>query len=232
MITHKSMNDTKEAPLKNYEKVCTVRSTILLFVISLIFIFYVSIQFLLSLNFLIIGSLNEIYIVSMVIFIISFLLYVYYFYSAINKLSSHINSSTNIITEIVMTNNLANDHYLLQELNGIKASIIVFRKIYLLILFIFPPFVIYVLYYVKKIFCQHVIHEYKTIYLIVNKNVRDVKLLGGNIPKTRKLTEIIVLSILSFGVYLVYEWYIFSRDLEEHLKLYEMWISRSKLDDS
>ncbi|MEM3833104.1 MAG: hypothetical protein QW128_05870 [Thermoprotei archaeon] len=165
----------------------------------------------------------------MTLMIISFLFYVYYFYNMINKLSSHIKNSIDTIIRLMNANNLVNDYYLLQEIDDAKSSTITFRRSYLIFLLIFPPSVIYIFYNIKLKFRKHAIHEYRAIYLIATKGIGHVKLLGGNIPKVERLTEIILLSILSLGLYLTYKWYDFSRHLEEHLKSYNTWYITSSL---
>ncbi len=199
-----------------------IKSTALLFIISLIFIFYACIQFLLSFNILVIYNPQEMYTIFMIVVVASFLLYIRYFYNTVNQLSSHINNSINAIIRLINANNL-NDYYLLQEIDNIKSFTITFRRRHIIFLLVFPPLIIYIFYNIKFKFHKHVLHEYRAIYLIATRNIVNVKLLGGDIPKVRRLTEIILLSVLSLGLYLAYEWYNFSQDLKEHLKLYNEW---------
>jgi hypothetical protein len=200
----------------------TIKSTTLLLIISLIFIFYVCMQFLFFFNILVIYNPQEMYTIFMTVIVTSFLFYIRYFYDTINQLSSHINSSINTIIKLTNANNL-NDYYLLQEIDNIKSFTITFRRSYIVFLLIFPPSIIYIFYNIKVKFHKHILHEYQAIYLIATKNIAHAKLLGGDIPKVRRLTEIILLSVLSLGLYLAYEWYNFSQDLKEHLKLYNEW---------
>jgi len=200
----------------------TIKSTLLLFVVSILTISYTSLQILHSLNILAINNLGLINTVLIIVIIVFFLFYIYYFFTLVKQLSQHFKDSVDILSQIINISNLIQNSYLVYEINGMKSSIIQLRRILLVIMLIFPPFLIYVMYYIINKFRSHLIHEYKVVYLI-SYLLKNIKPLGGDLPNVRKFTDFLTLSILTFGMYNVYYWYKFSKNLENHLRIYNKW---------
>ncbi len=198
-----------------------IKSSVLLFIISILIISYISIRTLKILNILMFNDTEIGFFISIII--IFFLLYTYYFFFYVRLLSHHIESSINILTEIIKANNLNQNEHLISEINELKSSVIKLQKILPIILLVFPPSLIYIIYYINNRFRNHLIHEYKTIYLISYALNERITFLGGDLPDIKRFTEFTMLSLITFGVYLAYQWYKFSRNLDDHLKTYNEW---------
>lgn len=202
----------------------TIKSTLLLFATSMLIISYTSTRILNSLNILVINNLRLMNTVLIIVIIVLYSSYIYYFFTSAKQLSQHLKDSVDALFQIININNLIQNNYLVYEVNGMKSSIFQLQKILLAIILIFPPSLIYVMYYIINKFRSHLIHEYKAVYLI-SYLLKNIKPLGGDLLNVRKFTDFLILSILTFGMYNAYHWYKFSKNLENHLKIYNKWYS-------
>lgn len=202
----------------------TIKSTLLLFATSMLIISYTSARILNSLNILVINNLRLMNTILIIVIIVLYSSHIYYFFTSAKQLSQHLKDSVDALFQIININNLIQNDYLVYEVNGVKSSIFQLQKILLVIILIFPPSLIYVMYYIINKFRSHLIHEYKAVYLI-SYLLKNIKPLGGDLFNVRKFTDFLILSILTFGMYNAYNWYKFSKNLENHLKIYNKWYS-------